>query len=120
MHPMEAKQKLAHRLTAQFHGAAAADEAQQQFNQVFRKREAPSEAPEFRVPASLIRDSQVPLVALLVEAGLAPSKSQAKRLILQGGVEINGERLTDPEISVGISSGTLVRVGKRQFIKLVL
>ena len=119
MHPMEAKQRLAHQLTAQFHGPAAAEKAQQEFNQVFRKRESPSEAPEFKVPASLIKDGKVPLAVLLVQAGLAPSKAQAKRLMVQGGVELNGQRLTDPDISVEISSGALLRVGKRQFIKLI-
>ncbi len=120
MHPMEAKSRLAFLLTRQFHGAKAAEGAQAHFNKVFRKKELPEEVPVFRVPSSLMKEGKVWMVAILVEAGLAPSKAQARRLISQGAVDLDSRRLTDPEASVAVSSGMVLRVGKRQFLKLVL
>jgi tyrosyl-tRNA synthetase len=87
---------------------------------VFRKREVPSEVSEFKVPPSLMKDGKVWMVALLVQAGLAPSKAQARRLIQQGGVDLDGRRITDPEGSIPIRSGALLKVGKRRFLKLLL
>jgi len=137
MHPMEAKQHLAHRLTAQFHGTAAADKAQQEFNQVFRKREDPTEMPEFQIPASLVDYERVnpvdlldllvelklDLVDLLVELKLEPvfSKSQARRLIEQGAVYLDGKQITKPDSLIKVKkTGSIIRVGKRHFIKLIL
>jgi len=120
MHPMEAKQKLASLLTAQFHGDAAAETAQENFNQVFRKRENPDEMQEFKVPASLVKNGRVPIVELLVQSGLAPSKSHAKRLVLQGGVDFAGQRVTDAEALLQMEAGAVLKAGKRRFVKLTL
>ncbi|MBI3615310.1 MAG: tyrosine--tRNA ligase [Candidatus Omnitrophica bacterium] len=120
MHPMQAKERLAFLLTAQFHGKEAAQGAQDQFTKVFRQREQPAEVPEFKIPDSFIKDGKVWIVALMVEAGLAPSKAQARRLIQQGGVDLDGKKLTDPEISLGIKPGSVLKVGKRHFLKLRL
>ncbi len=119
-HPMEAKQRLAFLLTAQFHGPKAASAAQENFNKVFRQREVPSEIPEFKVPSALVKSGKVWLVALMVEAGLAPSKAQARRLITQGAVDLDGQKVTDPEGSVAVRSGVVLKAGKRHFLKLTL
>lgn len=120
MHPMEAKQKLASLLVAQFHGEPAAQAAQENFNQVFRKRETPEEIKEFKVPASLIKEGKVSLIDLLAESRLAPSRAEAKRLIQQGAVDLDGQRLTDPQTPITLKSGSILKVGKRQFLKLLL
>jgi len=120
LHPMEAKQRLAFSLTRQFHDQEMAQQAQEKFNKVFREREIPSELPTHRVPATLMKGDKVWIVALLVEAGLAPSKAQARRLILQGAVDWDGQRVTNPEAALPLVSGTVLKVGKRHFIKLVL
>lgn len=119
MHPMEAKQKLAFQITALFHGEEKAAAAQEQFNQVFREKKNPSQIREFRVPKQLIKEGKVWVVALLVEAGLAPSKAQARRLMEQGAVDLNDQRLSDPETSIPIQSGDILRAGKRHFLKLL-
>ena len=119
-HPMEAKQYLAFIVTQQFQGSTHAKEAQEKFNKVFRQRENPADAPEFKVPSHLLKDGKSWIVALLVESKLAPSKAQARRLITQGGVDLDGKRVADPETSYPIKSGTLLRAGKRHFIKLTL
>ena len=120
MHPMEAKQKLAALLVRQFHGAEAAQAAQEQFNQVFRKRETPEEIREFKLPAALIKEGKVSPVDLLAEAKLAPSRAEAKRLIQQGAVDLDGQRLTDPQVLLTPKSGAILKVGKRQFLKIIL
>lgn len=120
LHPMEAKQRLAFTLTAQFHGTSQAEAAQAQFNKVFRQRGTPSEIPEFKVPPSLMKEGKVWIVALLVEAGWSPSKAQARRLIAQGAVDLDGEKLTDPEASLALKTGSILKVGKRRFLKINL
>jgi len=119
-HPMEAKQKLAALLVGQFHGESAARAAQENFNHVFRKRETPEEIKEFKVPAALIKEGKVFLIDLLAESKLAPSRAEAKRLIQQGAVDLDGARLTDPNSPLSPKSGAILKVGKRQFLKLIL
>ena len=119
MHPMEAKQRLALLLTAQFHGDKEAEIAQREFTKVFRQREHPTEIPEFKVPSVLFKEGKVWIVALMVEGGLAPSKAQAKRLIQQGAVDLDGQRIIDPEAALSVKSGAVLRAGKRRFIRLL-
>ena len=120
MHPMQAKQRLAHLLVCQFHSPVAAAAAQENFNKVFRQRETPAEIKEFKIPRPLIKEGKVWIVALLVESGLIPSKAQARRLITQGAVDLDGKRLTDPEATLAIQPGAVLRCGKRNFLKLTL
>ncbi len=119
-HPMEAKQKLARLLAAQFHGEPAAQAAEATFNKVVRQKEVPSEMAEFKVPAALLKGGQVSVAVLMAESKLASSKSEARRLIEQGGVEIDGQRITNPQASTAVKSGAILKVGKRRFIKLTL
>lgn len=120
LHPMEAKARLAKVLVAQFHGEAAARAAEEHFNTVFRKRSLPERIPEFRVPADLVRAGRASPVEILARAKLAPSKSQARRLIQQGGVDLDGRRLTDPQSPIPVKAGSVLKVGKRHFLKLTL
>lgn len=113
LHPRDAKMRLAHRLTERFAGLEAADAAQAEFVQVFQKREFPDEIEEFGVPSTSLA-----LVALLVQAGLAPSHSEARRLIAGGGVRVDGEKIGDASFEFVPKSGMIVQVGKRQFRRL--
>ncbi len=119
-HPMEAKQRLGYLLVKQFHGEPAAKAAQESFNQVFRKRELPEEMKEFKVPAVLIKEGKISPVDLLSESKAAPSRAEAKRLIQQGAVDLDGTRITDPQTPITLKSGVVLKVGKRTFLKLVL
>ena len=118
LHPMDAKMQLASAVVATFHGKRAADEAAGEFQRVFRERQAPGEAPERRIA----RGESRRLVALLVELGLAPSRSEAERLVKQGGVEIDGARVADikQEIDCSRAGSVLLRAGKRKFLRLVI
>ncbi len=114
-HPMEVKIGLAQEIIAGFHGQAAATHAADEFRQVFQKRGAPSDVPEKKLKAG-----PRPLHALLTETGLAPSRSEAERLIKQGGVEIDGARVEETKHEVNITAGKeiLLRAGKKRFLRL--
>ena len=113
MHPMEAKLRLAGLIVARYHGVAAAEDARAEFRQRFSQREFPEESAERKVlPAE-----STSLVVVIVKAGLAPSKTEARRLIAQGGVELDGEKVTDGDRIVAAEPGREYRlkVGKKRF-----
>ncbi len=112
IHPRDAKMKLAWEIVDAFHGREAADAAEAYFRRVFQERELPEEMPtwELRGPVNI--------VDLIFEAGLARSKSEARRLIQQGAVRLDGERVTDIEQVVEPREAVL-KVGKRRFLRVV-
>lgn len=114
-HPKKAKVALAKEIVARFHGAPAADEAEAHFEQVIVRKERPEEIEERSY--SLGGESQVALAALLAEMGLAASRGEARRLIAQGGVSINGERAGDPQALLGAGDYEF-KVGKRRFLRV--
>ncbi|RME32502.1 MAG: tyrosine--tRNA ligase [Thermoflexia bacterium] len=112
IHPMEAKKQLAWEIVDIFHGREAADAAAEHFRRVFQERDLPPEMPvwELREPINI--------VDLIHAAGLTRSKSDARRLIQQGSVLLNGERVTSFEMVVEPQEAVL-RVGRRSFLRLV-
>jgi len=122
MNPRDAKRRLAREIVAMYHSREAAEHADENFMRVFSQRQAPAEAPEVAIPAHLIReDGTVPLAALIAGIGYAPSNSEARRLIQGGGVELDGERVSDPTTALPADAlrGKLLRVGKHKFARLV-
>jgi len=114
-HPKAAKVALAKEIVLRFHGAEAARQAEAHFEQVHARRETPEDVAE--VALSLAGQASLPLAAALADAKLASSRSEARRLVAQGGVTVNGERASDPQAA--LSAGEyLVKVGKRHFAKL--
>jgi len=118
LHPMDAKMQLAHAIIAGFHGEDAARKASEEFQRVFRDRQAPEQAPRHH----LKRGEPKRLSALLVELKLAASRSEAERLIKQGGVEVDGQRIEDVKREVDLSkpSEFLLRAGKKKFLRIVV
>ena len=114
LHPMEAKKQLAARITARFHGEAAAKEARAGFESVFSKGELPAD-----IQTHVVSENPILLPKLLVEAKAAASGSQARTLIQQGGVTLDGEKVTDPSLKVDASTEKVLKVGKRFFSKVV-
>ncbi len=119
-HPRDVKKRLAREITARYHGEAAALAAEREFERVFAARELPEEIPEVPVSRRRLRDGGIRLVHLLVELGLAESNGEARRLISQGGVSVDGERVADTEAEVPVRDGLLVRVGRRRFARVRL
>lgn len=111
--PMKLKKKLAFEVVKIHHSEKLAEKAQKEFEQVFQKRKTPSKMPVFQS-----RKKKWSLVDLLVDSKLTTSKSEAKRLIKQGAVDINGKTMTDINQKIVIKSGDVVRCGKRKFIKI--
>jgi tyrosyl-tRNA synthetase len=118
LHPMDAKMRLATEVIATFHGQDAANKAAENFQRVFRDRQAPTEIPVVKLPKGEAKQ----LNALLVELKLVDSKSEADRLIKQGGAEVDGTRVDDPRKSMRTDKpGEFsLRAGKKKFLKVVI
>ena len=115
LHPKEVKIKLAKELTARFHGLNAAEKAEEVFEQVFKHHGLPEDIPELHLKKD---DGAVWLPKLLVEAGLTVSTSEARRMIKQKAVSLDGEKVLDMEYMVQPSAEIMVKVGKRRFAKI--
>lgn len=114
MNPRDAKARLAREIVAMYHSAAAATDAEEKFRSLFQKKEVPDDVPVLALPAG-----DRTLADLLVETKLAPSKSEARRLITQGGVKVDGKVIEDPQAKLDISKGEmLIQKGKRHFVKV--
>jgi len=118
LHPMTAKGQLAHAIIAGFHGEEAATKAAAEFKRVYSQREAPVDAPRLELAVGAPKR----LSLLLVEVKAAPSRSEAERLIKQGGVEIDGVRVDDVKREIDLSKPGeyLLRVGKKKFLRLIV
>jgi tyrosyl-tRNA synthetase len=115
-HPMDAKADLAVRIITDYHGAPAAELARGEFNRVFRKRETPEDIETKNISIAL----PIRLTKLLASVNLAPSITEAQRLIESGAVHVNGERITDPKAEISAPGEYLFKVGKRRFLKLLV
>jgi tyrosyl-tRNA synthetase len=114
MNPRDAKIRLAKLIIADFHSAGEADNAEDDFNRRFVKKEAPDEIEEKGWPSGTYK-----LIELLAETGLAASKGEARRLVEQGGVKVNGEKASASNADISIGGDTiLLQVGKRRFLRL--
>ncbi len=112
-HPMEAKLALAREIVARFHGAASSREAEEGFRGRFSRKEFPDDARRVEVSAEGGK-ADLATVVSRVSLGFA-SKSSARRLIAQGGVEVNGERTTDPAAMLAPAEYRL-KIGKKEFV----
>lgn len=113
--PLAAKRRLAARIVARYHGDSAADEAREAFDRVHREHEVPKEMEEVRLPAD--RKGGLWIAHALKRSGLAASTSQARRLVKQGGVRVDGETVSDTDCHLPPGSHVLQR-GRRKFVRL--
>ncbi len=113
VHPRDAKMKLARTIVELYHGEAAAKEAEAEFVRVFQQGDMPTEIEEYEVS-----EAEVWLPKLLNDAGMASSNSDAKRSIEQGAVRIDGEKVTDENVT--LKDGAILQVGKRKYKKIVM
>lgn len=120
IHPRDAKMNLARTFVTMFHGKAAAEEAENHFKRVFQQRALPTDLPEVKVAAADLENGQIGIVKLLVNLGLTGSSSEARRMIQQGGVKINEQKIEDVNTLVVVEDGMIVQVGKRKFAKVAL
>ncbi len=119
LHPRDAKMRLAKTLVTMYHGEEAAERAEEHFKKVFQKRDIPDNIPEFTVTNSMLEDGSIWLPKLMVDAELCSSTSEARRLINQGAVKINDEKIDDVNYNLKPEDQMIIRAGKRKFLKLI-
>jgi len=126
-HPMDAKKRLARTIAAQYYGDRAAVDAEEHFARVHQQRDVPDEIETVRVSAdraagmnSPSKGAPWPIWLVLKEAGLVQSTSEARRMIQQGAVEVDRQRVTSTEKTLATGSEYLIQVGKRRFKKVIL
>jgi tyrosyl-tRNA synthetase len=130
VNPMVLKKRLAREIVTQFHHQKAAEEAEAKFERVFQKREMPEKIPERPLSFVALENLMVGrvlnpptdfittyIIDVLWAARLVKSRSEAKRLLLQGAIEIDGAKVTNNQVS--IKNGSTIKVGKRRFIRIV-
>ncbi len=111
--PRNLKAELAKNIVTLYYDRRAADQAEQEFNKIFQAKGLPEDMPLIKVKAGTY-----PLVDLIMLAKLAPSKSEAKRLIQQGGVSLNQTKITDWQTQIKPKNNSVLKIGKRKFAKL--
>jgi tyrosyl-tRNA synthetase len=114
--PRDLKLRLAREIVSQFHSPAAAAAAEERFLRTFSYRELPQDVPEFALPFGAGAETEVDLLDVVVAAGAAPSRSEARRLLQQGAIEADGARVANPRLTV--RPGTILRIGKHRFLRL--
>ncbi len=119
LHPMDAKLDLARRIVTEFHGAGKAEEAKGEFLKVFRERELPTEVDEVEL-GDLSSGQDVGLASLLARTGLAPSSSEARRLIKSGAVKVDGVKIEGESATCTLRNGMLLQVGKRRVCRVLV
>jgi tyrosyl-tRNA synthetase len=118
--PRDAKRKLARELVTMYHSTEDARAAEEAFDRVHIRHERPESVPQVKLDRSLLKGGgTVWVIDLLQASGLVESRSQAKRMIDQGGVKVGDERVTSPDLDVRFAPPLLLQVGKRSFVELV-
>ncbi len=110
--PRDVKRELARAIVTLYHGEGAALAAEQHFDKVIVKKDMPDEMDEF------VLDSDTPLITLVTEAGLTQSKGEARRMVKQGAVRINGEKVSNMNLTLFKGNEVVIKVGKRRFLRV--
>ncbi|MFA6598373.1 MAG: tyrosine--tRNA ligase [Ignavibacteriaceae bacterium] len=116
VNPRNIKRALAKRLVAMYHSEEAATEAEEGFDKIFIKKEIPDEIPLFEMTNC---EKEISILDLITTVNFAPSKGEARRLVTQGGVTLDGEKIADITASVHLKPENVLKVGKRKFIKII-
>lgn len=115
INPRDLKRRLARELVTLYHDKQAAREAEEEFDRVFVQKDLPEEMPEFVLKAN---GTTINILNLLTETKLAVSRSDARRLIVGGGVSVNGVRIDHEKVEITLDNAIVIKVGKRRFLKV--
>ncbi|WP_413853585.1 tyrosine--tRNA ligase [Candidatus Ruminimicrobium bovinum] len=113
MHPKEAKMKLGEIIVERYHGKEAAENAKNEFNKIFARKDLPTEIEEYKCDKDKIKLSELLFVSKMVS-----SKNEARRLIEQGGAKVEGNKITS-DTEIEIKDGIILQAGKRKFKKII-
>lgn len=116
INPRDLKRKLARTIVEQYYSKEAAHQAEENFDKIFVRKEIPEEVNEVFIDKA----SASNIISLLRAVGAAPSNSEARRLVEQGGVSINGEKISNVNAQLQIQNESILKVGKRKFYKLII
>lgn len=116
VNPRNIKRALARKLVSMYHSGEAALEAEREFDNIFVKKGLPDEVPEYQIEKEI---KDIEITDLIIKVGFAPSKSEARRLIAQGGVSIDGNKVNDIKEIVKLDNSKILKVGKRNFVKII-
>jgi len=116
VNPRDIKRRLARILVSMYHSKDAAKKAETEFDKIFIKKDVPDEIAEFKIDS---KNSEINIVELITTINFAPSRAEAKRLVMQGGVSINGKKISDFNSKLKLIDGMILKVGKRKFIKFI-
>ena len=116
----QAKELLAYSLTELVHGKEAADQAQDAAKAIFTSGSSSENMPTTAIPAADLQDGGMGILTLMVKAGLCASNGEARRLVQQGGVSVNNEKVTDPKAIITLDGETIIKKGKKVFHKVVV
>lgn len=120
VNPRDVKMKLAHEITELYMGKESADIAEKRFKSIFQNNQVPEDAPELAVESGSDNSVSEQIIALLVQEGFFKSKSEIRRLFSQGGVKLNGEKVSDASKLDSLKNGDILKVGKNKFFKINL
>ncbi len=113
--PRDIKRELARTLVTMYHDEEAAINAEKEFDNIFINKGTPDDIEEFKINET----KEINILDLIILVNFAPSKGEARRLVTQGGVSIDGEKIIDLQKNISIKKGMILKVGKRKFIKLI-
>ena len=116
-HPMEVKKALGRELVGRFHGSFAAKEAEESFVKRFRDNEIPEKMPELNYS---LGDGALLLARAMTEAGLTKSNGEGRRSIEQGGVKLNGEKVSNVNAELTVAGEYIVQIGRRRFVRIII
>jgi len=120
LHPRDLKMRLGWEIVNIYHSKDEANQAKEEFIRMFQNKEVPDDMPEISIEKlGIATDGKIDIVSLIINACLAPSRGEARRLIEQGGVKINDQKLSDAQAVVLLEIGDIIKVGKRKFVRVI-
>jgi tyrosyl-tRNA synthetase len=116
VNPRDIKRQLARIIVKMYYNEQTATEAEEEFDKIFIKKEIPDEIPEFKIEDNI---SELGILDLIVKVNCAPSKGEARRLVTQGGVSLDGDKIEDIAAVISLKKESILKVGKRKFVKII-
>ena len=120
LHPRDVKKKLGREIVSLYHGQKAALLAEEEFEKVFKKKLFPEKIKKVFIGKSDLKEGKIWIINIILLSGLIESKGKIKRLIAQGGIKINGEKVNDPYLDIAVEDGMVIKIGKLNFIKIAI
>jgi len=120
LHPRDVKKRLAREIVKLYHGQNAAIMAEEEFEKVFKNKLFPEEIKKLEIKKNVLKDGKRGIVNLVKDSGILGSTGEAIRMVRQGGVRVNGKKISDPHIDLTVKDGMIIKIGRLNFIKLVI